>query len=70
MLDQLSTLNLAAEDAILDMDDASVPEPGLAQKRKMFCALFFVTLWPSAWDRRRNALRRRVAFGRARFARP
>ena len=58
VLDQLSTLNLAAEDAILDTD-APVPEPGLAQKTKMFCALFFMTLWPSAWDRRRNALRRR-----------
>ncbi|KAI1789059.1 hypothetical protein LXA43DRAFT_893679 [Ganoderma leucocontextum] len=58
VLDRLSTLNLAAEDAILDTD-APVPEPGLAQKTKMFFALFFMTLWPSAWDRRRTALRRR-----------
>lgn len=58
VLDRLSMLNLAAEDAILDTN-APVPEPGLAQKTKMFCALFFMTLWPSAWDRRRNTLRRR-----------
>ncbi|EJF62839.1 hypothetical protein DICSQDRAFT_135104 [Dichomitus squalens LYAD-421 SS1] len=58
ILDWLSTLNLATEDAILDAD-APVPEPGPVQKAKMFFALFFVTLWPSAWDRRRNALRRR-----------
>ncbi len=58
VLDSLSTLNLAAEDAILDTD-VPVPEPGLMQKTKMFFALFFMTLWPSAWDRRRSALRRR-----------
>ena len=58
ILDWLSTLNLANEDAILDTD-APVPEPGLVQKTKMFFALFFMTLWPSAWDRRRLALRRR-----------
>lgn len=58
VLDRLAMLNLATEDAILDTD-APAPPPSLVQKAKMFVALFFMSLHPAAWDRRRIALRRR-----------
>ena len=58
ILDRLSMLNISAEDALLDTD-APAPPPSLAQKTKMCFTLFFMSLHPAAWDRRRAALRRR-----------
>lgn len=58
MLDRLSMLNLSAEDALLE-SDAPAPPPSVGQKVKMFVLLFFMSLHPAAWDRRRKALRRR-----------
>ena len=58
ILDRLATMNLSAEDAMLDTD-RPITNPGLAQKARMFVTLFFMTLYPAAWDRRRTALRRR-----------
>ncbi|KAH9927158.1 uncharacterized protein BXZ73DRAFT_90835 [Epithele typhae] len=60
VLDRLSTMNLPAEDAILDADaPAPAPAPSLVHQAKTFVTLFLLTLHPAAWDRRRTALRRR-----------
>ena len=58
ILDRMATINLAAEDAMLN-SDVPAPPPSLGQKAKMFVTLFFMSLHPAAWDRRRTALRRR-----------
>ncbi|KAI0677016.1 hypothetical protein C8Q78DRAFT_60528 [Trametes maxima] len=58
ILDRLAMINLPAEDALLEMD-INAPPPSVVQKTKMFITLFFLTLYPAAWDRRRAALRRR-----------
>ncbi|KAI0722211.1 hypothetical protein C8T65DRAFT_628592 [Cerioporus squamosus] len=58
ILDRMATMNLAAEDAMLN-SDVPAPPPTFGQKAKMFVTLFFMSLHPAAWDRRRAALRRR-----------
>ncbi|TFK92934.1 hypothetical protein K466DRAFT_643056 [Polyporus arcularius HHB13444] len=58
ILDRMATMNLAAEDAMLN-SEAPAPPPSFGQKAKMFVTLFFMSLHPAAWDRRRTALRRR-----------
>ncbi|KAI0637960.1 hypothetical protein C8Q77DRAFT_1166288 [Trametes polyzona] len=58
LLDRLALMNLSEETAFLDADTPA-PPPSVLQKAKMFVALFLITLYPAAWDRRRAALRRR-----------
>ncbi|OBZ76980.1 hypothetical protein A0H81_03795 [Grifola frondosa] len=58
VLDRLSTLNLSAEDAILD-SDSNAHAPGVRHRVKTFLSLFLMTLYPASWDRRRATLRRR-----------
>ena len=59
VLDRLAAVNLSAEDALLEADAPAPSAPGVVQKARMFATLFLMTLYPAAWDRRRNALRRR-----------
>ncbi|KAI0650201.1 hypothetical protein C8Q79DRAFT_901124 [Trametes meyenii] len=58
ILDRLAMINIPAEDILLETD-TNAPPPSIVQRTKMFVTLFFLTLYPAAWDRRRAALRRR-----------
>lgn len=58
ILDRLAVVNIVAEDALLETD-APHPSPSFGLKARMFVLLFFASLHPAAWDRRRTALRRR-----------
>ena len=55
-LDLVATINLNAEDGLLE---SGGPAPGIVQKTRMFVTLFFMSLYPAAWDHRRMELRRR-----------
>ena len=62
ILNHLAQLNLSAEARFVEPDSTpspSAPPPSLTHKIKTFCALFFLTLHPAIWDRRRTALRSR-----------
>ncbi|KAI0080648.1 hypothetical protein K474DRAFT_1657456 [Panus rudis PR-1116 ss-1] len=60
LLDRLASMNLSAEDAILDTDHPEfVSAPSAAHRVKTFLALLLTTLHPAVWDRRRTLLRRR-----------
>ncbi|KAF9055090.1 hypothetical protein BDZ89DRAFT_975313 [Hymenopellis radicata] len=57
LLDTVANMNLREEEQILE---GTVTErPSLIQKVKVFTTLFFATLHPAVWDRRRALLRQR-----------
>lgn len=69
ILNQLAQLNVSTEARFVEPDatpNPNTPSPTLAHKIKIFCILFFLTLHPAIWDRRRTALRARE--GRVREA--
>lgn len=62
ILNHLAQLNLSTESRFVEPDSTPSPSaspPSLAHKMKTFCVLFFLTLHPAIWDRRRTALRAR-----------
>lgn len=57
IINELASANLSREERILN--GAAASEPGLVTKTLDFIILFFSTLHPAVWDRRRTALRKR-----------
>ena len=60
VFESLANLNIEQEERILNRaPGASTEEPTLGHKAMTFLSLFFTTLHPAIWNRRRVALRRR-----------
>ncbi|KAF8914062.1 hypothetical protein CPB84DRAFT_1758278 [Gymnopilus junonius] len=59
VFDSLANMNIEQEEQMLSQVNTPLEEPGLGHKTLTFLSLFFTTLHPAIWNRRRVALRRR-----------